>query len=154
MPCQRNLTWLKTGEMVEWSKAPHWKCGVPQGIVRSSRILSASTRITEVIRVFLLSALLFDNADYILLYSEKEAICQSGVCKHPNMYYFHYYFFKFSLWNPIRYLTKQADWCIITEPSCFSGSPRYCYGQAGSLFTLQSLSGQMRKETSIQHYQN
>ena len=36
-------------------KEPHWKCGVPQGIVRSSRILSASTRITEVIRVFLLS---------------------------------------------------------------------------------------------------
>lgn len=23
-------------------KEPHWKCGVPQGIVRSSRILSAS----------------------------------------------------------------------------------------------------------------
>lgn len=51
-------------------KEPHWKCGVPQGIVRSSRILSASTRITEVIRVFLLSALLFDNADYILLITQ------------------------------------------------------------------------------------
>ena len=49
-------------------KEPHWKCGVPQGIVRSSRILSASTRITKVIRVFLLSALLFDNTGYILLY--------------------------------------------------------------------------------------
>lgn len=61
-------------------KEPHWKCGVPQGIVRSSRILSASTRITEVIRVFLLSALLFDNADYILSYSEKEA---RAIC--PNV---------------------------------------------------------------------
>lgn len=52
-------------------KEPHWKCGVPQGIVRSSRILSASTRITEVIRVFLLSALLFDNADYIRMKKSK-----------------------------------------------------------------------------------
>lgn len=59
----------KSEDMERYSngKEPHWKCGVPQGIVRSSRILSASTRITEVIRVFLLSALLFDNADYILL---------------------------------------------------------------------------------------
>lgn len=24
-------------------KEPHWKCGVPQGIVRSSRILSAKS---------------------------------------------------------------------------------------------------------------
>ena len=29
-------------------KEPHWKCGVPQGIVRSSRILSAkSIRFTD-----------------------------------------------------------------------------------------------------------
>ena len=58
-------------------KEPHWKCGVPQGIVRSSRILSASTRITEVIRVFLLFALLFGNVDYILLYSMEDtrAMC-------------------------------------------------------------------------------
>ena len=28
-------------------KEPHWKCGVPQGIVRSSRILSATGKRTS-----------------------------------------------------------------------------------------------------------
>ena len=29
------------GELVEWSKAPHWKCGVPQGTEGSNPSLSA-----------------------------------------------------------------------------------------------------------------
>ncbi len=33
-------------------KEPHWKCGVPQGIVRSSRILSAKERKTRIIAGF------------------------------------------------------------------------------------------------------
>ena len=30
-----------SGEMVEWSKAPHWKCGVPKGTEGSNPSLSA-----------------------------------------------------------------------------------------------------------------
>ena len=33
---------IKSMERYSNGKEPHWKCGVPQGIVRSSRILSAS----------------------------------------------------------------------------------------------------------------
>ena len=32
---------LYSGEMVEWSKAPHWKCGVLQGTEGSNPSLSA-----------------------------------------------------------------------------------------------------------------
>ena len=39
----------KSEDMERYSngKEPHWKCGVPQGIVRSSRILSAKQKTTE-----------------------------------------------------------------------------------------------------------
>ena len=35
------ITVLIDGELVEWSKAPHWKCGVPQGTEGSNPSLSA-----------------------------------------------------------------------------------------------------------------
>ena len=35
---------VKDTERYSNGKEPHWKCGVPQGIVRSSRILSAMVR--------------------------------------------------------------------------------------------------------------
>ncbi len=33
-------------------KEPHWKCGVPQGIVRSSRILSAKKTLNSLNSAF------------------------------------------------------------------------------------------------------
>lgn len=44
----------KSEDMERYSngKEPHWKCGVPQGIVRSSRILSASKNLTLLCQVF------------------------------------------------------------------------------------------------------
>ena len=40
---QRALT-ITYGEVFSNGKEPHWKCGVPQGIVRSNRILSARVK--------------------------------------------------------------------------------------------------------------
>ena len=54
-------------------KEPHWKCGVPQGIVRSSRILSAKGQ-TNCLAFFHISAnfLLFPAFAIIM----KKAFCR------------------------------------------------------------------------------
>ena len=50
---------LKSGEMVEWSKAPHWKCGVLQGTEGSNPSLSAIFFIPLLIYLKKSSSLLF-----------------------------------------------------------------------------------------------
>ena len=47
------------GELVEWSKAPHWKCGVPQGTEGSNPSLSAIFFIPLLIYLKKSSSLLF-----------------------------------------------------------------------------------------------
>ncbi len=49
----------KSEDMERYSngKEPHWKCGVPQGIVRSSRILSASKKPDTFVSGFLFCSL-------------------------------------------------------------------------------------------------
>ena len=53
------------GELVEWSKAPHWKCGVPQGTEGSNPSLSA---------IFILKKMKMANEAARLLFTRRQPL--------------------------------------------------------------------------------